>query len=55
MTTILAMVVVLPVRAATVRASAADGKPATHWSVQVDQVDSGNVKLADSFQMAIWN
>jgi hypothetical protein len=53
-TTILAMVVVLPVRAATVRASAADGKSATHWSVQVDQVDSGNVKLADSFQMAIY-
>jgi hypothetical protein len=53
-TTILAIVVVLPVRAATVKPSAANETPSTHWSLQVHQVDSGNVDLAYSFQIAIY-
>jgi hypothetical protein len=46
-TTILAIVVVLPVRAATVKPSAANETPSTHWSLQVHQVDSGNVDLVE--------
>ena len=53
-TTILGIVAVLPVRAATVKPSGANGTPATHWSIQVHQVDPGNVDLAYSFQMAIY-
>jgi hypothetical protein len=53
-TTILAIAAVLPVRAATVKPTGANGTPATRWSVQVHQVDSGNVDLAYSFQMAIY-
>jgi len=29
-------------------------KSATHWSVQIEQVDSGNLELAYSFQIAIY-
>jgi hypothetical protein len=53
-TTILAIVAVLPVRAATMKHSGAGGTPATQWSIQVHQVDSGNVDLASSFQFAIY-
>jgi hypothetical protein len=53
-TTILSIVGVLPVRAATAKLSGADGTPATRWSVQVHQVDRGNVDLDYSFQMAIY-
>jgi hypothetical protein len=53
-TTILAIVTVLPARAATENRSGANGTPATRWNVQVDQVDPGNVDLDYSFQAAIY-
>src|SRR5258706_15843939 len=34
--------------------SGGNGTSATRWSVQVDQVDSGNLDLAYSFQIAIY-
>src|SRR5262245_28016209 len=52
--TILAIVGALPIRAAAANASGADGTPWTHWSIQVHQVDRGNVDLDYSFQMAIY-
>jgi len=39
---------------AAAESSAGDGTSATRWSVQVDQVESGNVDLAYSFQIAIY-
>jgi hypothetical protein len=39
---------------AAAESSAGDRTPATRWSVQVDQVESGNVDLAYSFQIAIY-
>jgi hypothetical protein len=48
------LAIVLPVRAATAKSSGADGTPWTSWSLQVHQVDRGNVDLDYSFQMAIY-
>jgi hypothetical protein len=53
-TTILAITVVLHVQSATVKSSGGSGTAATRWSVQVDQVDPGNLDLAYSFQIAIY-
>lgn len=39
---------------AAAESSAGDRASATRWSVQVDQVESGNVDLAYSFQIAIY-
>ena len=44
----------LPGQTPSVNPSGGSGKSATQWSVQVDQVDSGNLDLAYSFQMAIY-
>jgi hypothetical protein len=53
MTTILAIIVVLPIHAATVKASGGSGT-ATRWNIQVDEVDPGSLDLADSFRVAIY-
>lgn len=53
-TTILAITVVLHVQSATVKSSGGSGMAATHWGVQVDQVDPGSLDLAYSFQIAIY-
>jgi len=39
---------------AAAKSSGGDGTSATHWNIQVDQVDSGNLDLAYSFQIAIY-
>jgi hypothetical protein len=39
---------------AAAKSSAGDGTSATHWNIQVDQVDSGSLDLAYSFQIAIY-
>ena len=39
---------------AAAKSSGGSGTSAAHWSVQVDQVDSGNLDLAYSFQIAIY-
>ena len=39
---------------AAAESSAGDGTSPTRWSVQVDQVEPGNVDLAYSFQVAIY-
>ena len=44
----------LPGQTAAAKSAAGNGTSAAHWSVQVDQVDSGNVDLAYSFQIAIY-
>jgi len=36
------------------KSSGGNGTSATRWSVQVDQVDPGNLDLASSFQIAIY-
>jgi hypothetical protein len=41
-------------QAAAAKSSAGDGTSATHWNIQVDQVDSGSLDLAYSFQIAIY-
>jgi hypothetical protein len=54
---IVAIIVALPCRArsqAVVVESAGGGSSSGQWSVQVDQVDSSNVDLAYSFQIAIY-
>ena len=38
----------------SVKSSGGSGKSATQWSVQVDQVDAGNLDLSYSFQIAIY-
>ncbi len=38
----------------SVKSSGRSGKSATQWSVQVDQVDAGNLDLSYSFQIAIY-
>ena len=52
------IIVALPGRLAgqTTAAKSPDGNgtSATRWSVQVDQVDSGNLDIASSFQIAIY-
>jgi len=44
----------LPGQTAAAKSPAGNGASAAHWSVQVDQVDSGNLDLANSFQIAIY-
>ena len=39
---------------AAAKASGGDGTSATHWSLQVDRVDPGDLDLAYSFQIAIY-
>ena len=39
---------------AAAKSSDSDGTSATGWSVQVNQVDPGNLDLAYSFQIAIY-
>jgi hypothetical protein len=51
---ILALPGQLPGQIAAAKSSAGNGASATRWSVQVDQVDPGNVDLAYSFQIAIY-
>jgi hypothetical protein len=51
---ILALPGQLPGQTGTTKSSGGNGIPATRWSVQVDQVDAGNLDLAHSFQIAIY-
>jgi hypothetical protein len=51
---ILALPGMLPGQTAAAKSSGGDGTSATRWSVQVDQVDPGNLALAYSFQIAIY-
>ncbi len=44
----------LPGQTAAAKSSGGDGTSATHWNVQVDQVDTANMELAHSFQLAIY-
>ena len=44
----------LPGQTAAAKSSGGNGASATRWSVQVDQVDPGNLDLAYSFQIAIY-
>jgi hypothetical protein len=44
----------LPGQTAAANFSGAIGASATRWSVQIDQVDPGNLDLAYSFQIAIY-
>jgi len=55
---LVAIILALPGRlhgqTAASQSSGGNGTSATRWSVQVDQVDSGNLDLAYSFQIAIY-
>jgi hypothetical protein len=51
---ILALPGMLPGQTAAAKSSGGDGTSATRWSVQVDQVDPGNLALAYSLQIAIY-
>jgi hypothetical protein len=51
---ILALPGMLPGQTAAAKSSSGDGTSAARWSVQVDQVDPGNLDLAYSFQIAIY-
>ena len=55
---LVAIILALPGRlhgqTAAAKSSGGDGTSATHWNIQVDQVDSGNLVLAYSFQIAIY-
>jgi len=44
----------LPGQTATAKSTGGNETSATRWSVQVDQVDAGNLDLSDSFQIAIY-
>src|SRR6201987_3740858 len=44
----------LPGQTGAAKSSGGNGTSATRWSVQVDQVDPGNLDLAYSFQIAIY-
>jgi hypothetical protein len=44
----------LPGQTPSVKSSGRSEKSATQWSVQVDQVDAGNLDLSYSFQIAIY-
>ena len=44
----------LPGQTAAAKSPGGNGTSAAHWSVQVDQVNSGNLDLAYSFQIAIY-
>src|SRR5712672_2809460 len=51
---ILALPGQLPGQTGAAKSSGGNGTSATRWSVQVDQVDPGNLDLAYSFQIAIY-
>src|ERR1700692_2249359 len=55
---LVAIILALPGRlhgqTAAAKSSGCDGTSATHWNIQVDQVDSGNLDLAYSLQIAIY-
>ncbi len=55
---LVAIILALPGRlhgqTAASKSSGGNGTSATRWSVQVDQVDPGNLELAYSFQIAIY-
>jgi hypothetical protein len=51
---ILALPSRLPGQTAAAKSSGGNGTSATRWSVQIDQVDPGNLDLAYSFQIAIY-
>jgi hypothetical protein len=51
---ILALPGQLPGQTGAATSSGGNGTSATRWSVQVDQVDPGNLDLAYSFQIAIY-
>ncbi len=55
---LVAIILALPGRlhgqTAASKSSGGNGTSATRWSVQVDQVDPGNLDLASSFQIAIY-
>ena len=51
---VLALPGMLPGQTAATKSSGGDGISATRWSVQVDQVNHGNLELAYSFQIAIY-
>ena len=51
---ILALPGQLPGRTGAAKSSGGNGTSATRWSVQVDQVDTGNLDLAYSFKIAIY-
>jgi hypothetical protein len=55
---LVAIMLALPSRlsgqTAAAKSPGGNGTSAAHWSVQVDQVDSGNLGLAYSFQIAIY-
>src|ERR1700741_2432193 len=44
----------LPGQTGAAKSSGGNGTSATRWSVQIDQVDPGNLDLAYSFQIAIY-
>jgi hypothetical protein len=44
----------LPAQTAAAKSAGGNGTSGAHWSVQVEQVDSGNLDLAYSFQLAIY-
>ena len=44
----------LPGQTPSVKSSGRSGESATQWSVQVNQVDAGNLDLSYSFQIAIY-
>jgi hypothetical protein len=54
MTTMLALSGQLPGQTGTGKSSGGNSTSVTPWSVQVDQVDPGNMDLAYSFQIAIY-
>jgi hypothetical protein len=51
---ILALPGMLPGQTATAKSSGGEATSATRWIVQVDQVDPGNLELAYSLQIAIY-
>ena len=54
MAVILALPGMLPGQTAAAKSSGGEATSATRWNVQVDQVDPGNLELAYSFQIAIY-
>jgi hypothetical protein len=54
MAVILALPGMLPGQTAAAKSSGGEATSAMRWNVQVDQVDPGNLELAYSFQIAIY-
>jgi hypothetical protein len=44
----------MPAQTAAAESSGSNGAPPTRWSIQIDQVEPGNLDLAYSFQIAIY-